>query len=236
MRNLIILSMLLFLSACATTAPKKTVNDLVSPEAVGPELLEGLSYGDLVSLDKSVFLVEVKSKNLRVNKEKYKKGAMVVVNDKYKQSSALNMPLISLKHWLKKQLGAKEYIIEGYLHGKTPILILVQYGQSPMEQTKGLNLYMRYVRLIAVDYQEYKKSKNLVPYWEGQVSSVGPRPRAEEVIHVLGAFLDKTMESTGSKRYLIPTNDPLLEKTKDVPSSIVIDDLKPSLEELEFFN
>lgn len=226
----------LFLVSCATTAPKKTVEDMVAPQILDPAFVEGLSYADLLALDKSVFLVETRSQNLRAHKEKYKKSSIIVVNEKYKQRTALNMPLINLKYWLKKQLNSKEYLVEGYLHGKTPIAVLVQYGQMPLQNTKGLDLKVRYIRLTAIDYQEYKKNKSFVPLWEGQVSSVGPKATAEEVMGVLGAFLDKVIENGEVKRYLLPSNDPLLDKTKDVPASVVIDDLKPSLEELEFFN
>lgn len=236
MRSWFLVFLVLGLAGCASSPVKKSVEEMVQPEALAPTFLEGLNYGDLISLDKSVYLVEIKSKNLRPHKEKHKKASVIVVNEKYKQRSALNLPLINLKYWLRRQLNTKEYYVESYLHGKTPISVLVQYGQMPLQNNKGLDLKVRYIRLIAIDYQEYKKSKHFVPLWEGQISSVGPKATAEEMMPVLGAFIDKVVETGENKRFLVPLNDPILEKTKDLPASVVIDELKPSLEELEFFN
>lgn len=208
---------------------------LVQPKTVDLSIVEGLTYGDLVSLDKNTFLVELKGTNYKTLDQKQKKASLMVVNEKLKQQT-LNMPSINLKHWLKKQLNKQSYFVESYLNSKTPLVILVQYGDRKIKESRVGDMNLRYLRVIAVDYQAYKNKKTLVPIWEGQISSIGYQRTAEEILPILGSFIDRIIGQNINERVLLPITDPVLEKTKDVPVTIVIDDLKPSLEELEFFN
>ena len=237
MKKLLILSLSWIIVSCTTSGVKesKTPLEMVQPKAVDTHLIEGLTYGDLVTLDKSTYLVELQGKNYKNLESKNKKAALIVVNEKFKQRS-LNVPSINLKYWLKKQLNSKSYYVESYLNSKTPTVVLVQFGERSMPNDKVGELKVRYLRLIAVDYQAYKNKKEVVPIWEGQISSVGPSKGVEDMLPILGSFIDRSIGQDVKERILMPATDPILDKTKDVPVSIVIDDLKPSLEEIEFFN
>ena len=199
--------------------------------------LVGLSLSDLSNLDEKQFLIEVQAKK---NKDGFKKRAALVFLNPEMTNRKLNLNTINLKFWLRGFLNDKGYLLEK-LNSKTNLVIVVSYGVSAAhnknyEETFGKSLTQKKLEIKALDYQALKKD-NHKPFWEGKISSVGPENDISLILPAMASFLKDVIDTDlDSNRIIIPSNDPRLQLTKEVPTAIPIDEFKPSIEELNFFN
>ena len=88
----------------------------------------------------------------------------------------------------------------------------------------------------ALDYPELRNNKEHKVLWETRVSSIGPETEMAKILPVLAAFVEEGLDKNVEAKYFVSTNDPRLEPTKTIPTSISVEEFKPTVEELKFFN
>lgn len=230
MKYLILLA--LFLTGCATTSSQ----NLPSREVIG---LEGLDPYEVSNLDKGQYFLAINSKAYKTGLKK--RASIIFINNQMKQKN-INLNTVNLRYWLKNQLAKREYFIDR-LSPLIQIAVLVEYGVEPVnspayQQKFDKVLFNRYLKVYAIDYAKFKNSKKVDIVWDVDISSLGPSEDLSKVLPVLASFIPDVLEQNleKGKKVIVPQNDPRLEATKEVPTSIPVDDFKPTVDELNFFN
>ena len=219
MKKLAFLTILLLATGCATTG-NKTIEEVKVPK--------------VSSLDKNKYVVSVNAKNF--NSKLKKRASIIFINSQMKQKG-VNVNAVNLRHWISNSLSKKGY----YLDRLGPLInfaILVEYGIEPLSSKEGQEevMFNRYIKLSAIDYAKFKQSKKVSLLWETKIHSVGPDSDLSKILPIVAGFLNESVETDLSKEYVLDSNDPRLESTKEVPTTIPVDDFKPTLDELNFFN
>lgn len=219
MKKLAFLTILILATGCATTGGKN--NDTVSVPKVS-------------SLDRNKYVVSVNSKNF--NSKLKKRASIIFINSQMKQKN-INVNAVNLRHWISSSLSKKGY----YLDRLGPLInfaILVEYGIEPLNNREGQEevMFNRYIKLSAIDYNKFKQNKKVSLLWETKIHSVGPDSDLSKILPVVSGFLNESIETDLTQEYVLDANDPRLEITKEVPTTIPVDDFKPTLDELNFFN
>ena len=219
MKKLAFLTILLLATGCATTGTKS---------------IEEVQVPKVSSLDKNKYVVSVNAKNF--NSKLKKRASIIFINSQMKQKG-VNVNAVNLRHWISNSLSKKGYYIDR-LGPLINFAILVEYGIEPISSREGQEevMFNRYIKLSAIDYAKFKQNKKVNLLWETKIHSVGPDSDLSKILPIVAGFLNESVETDLSKEYVLDSNDPRLESTKEVPTTIPVDDFKPTLDELNFFN
>lgn len=195
--------------------------------------LESLSLRDLAFLDKEQYLIHVESattENYKINNV-----GIVFVNESLKQQG-LTLGSIHLKKWIEDAFLIKNYQVER-INKSTQVVVLVEYGVNNVPPNPNIpyKLHQRFLSLRALDYKKLKIGE-LHVFWEMKISSIGVSTEINKILPILASFIENNIGTNFENHYLLSINDPQLERTKKIPSGIIIDDFKPTVEELNFFN
>lgn len=226
---------LLILTGCAT-GQKSLTNFSILPQDSAVKM-DSLSIADLAYLDKSHYLIQVEGAK---SKNKAKKMVGLIFTSETLKQQGLSLNSIYLKSWLKTALKTQGYYLER-ISSRSQVVILVEYGFDPVEgkkyqqEFKG-KLYNRYLKMKALAYPELRNNQEQKVLWEVRVSSIGPDTEMGKILPVLAAFVSEGIEQNVESKYFVSTNDPRLESTNTIPTSISVEEFKPTVEELNFFN
>lgn len=219
-----------------TTLPKGSVTDfsLLPPEELS---LDKISVYDMAYLDKAQYLVSIEGAKGKMASQK--RVGLIFTTETLKQQQ-ISITSINLKSWLVKELKGNGYYIER-ISPRSQVVILVEYGvqeikNSTYEQQFQKKLYNRYLNLRALNYPKFKEDKQIEVLWETRISSLGPETDINKILPVLSALVPEVVGQNKKEILLVAKNDPRLENTKEVPTAISVEEFKPTVEELKFFN
>lgn len=223
--------LILLISSCASTNKPVTEFTLLSKSAISS--LEKMDGSQIASLDRGQYLVQIEGA-FRKTSSKNKTG-LIFVNDTLKQKE-ISLESIFLKNWIKKILKNNQYYIER-LSTQSKVVVLVEYGTEELVHPKTKEkLQNRYLKMRAIDYSLFKKNKTQDVFWEARISSLGYDIEMKEILPKLAAFLDEAVEKDVNYKMWLSEEDPRFELTKQIPTAISVDEFKPTVEELKFFN
>jgi hypothetical protein len=234
-KSLSFLLILLILSGCATTSNSVREFSILKKEPLIK--VDDLSTYDMAYLDKSHYFVQIES---AVTKEKAQKRVGMIFTTETLKQQKISLNSINLKSWISKSLKNQGYFIER-ISSSSQVVILVEYGMEEYPSVKYQQnfkgkLYNRYLNLRALNYPAFKKQKQQKVLWELRVSSIGPDTEIGKILPILGAFVGEGLGKTLEDKFFISNNDPRLDSTKEIPTAISVEEFKPTVEELKFFN
>ena len=227
------LFLILLISTGCATSKKDLTQFSILPE-VSQVSVNSLSDFDLAYLDRGHYLVQLEGAKSSIKPKKL--VGLIFTTETLKQQG-LSLNSIYLKSWLKTSLKTQGYYLER-ISSKSQVVLLVEYGLSEYSSGKDFKgkLYNRYLKIKALDYQQLRSQDKQEVLWEVRVSSIGPETEISKILPVLAAFVDEGIEKNVENKRFISTNDPKLEQTKPIPSAISVEEFKPTVEELNFFN
>lgn len=226
---------LLIFTGCATTGQSVRQFSLLKPQSATS--LNSLSVYDMAYLDKSHYFVNVEG--AKGKSEGRKRVGLIFTTETLKQQK-ISLNSINLKTWISKNLKQQGYYIER-ITSQTQVVVLVEYGVEEYKNEQYSSQFKeklnnRYLNLRALDYPAFRDKKEQKVLWEVRVNSIGPEQDIGKILPIIGAFVGEGINRNITDKFFISNNDPRLDITKEIPTAISVDEFKPTVDELKFFN